>query len=78
MKGMVVKMKKKILTIIEVLLLILLIKLVATFIINEIFIQNYNKGKYNTDNLKILSITNFPESYILHYNQGNTLYQNGK
>ena len=30
------------------------------------------------NSLKILSLINFPESYIFHYNQGNVLYQNGK
>lgn len=71
-------MKKKVLTFLEVLLLLILIKLVATFIINEIFIQNYNKGKYDENSIKILSIINFPEGYVYHYNKGNILYQNEK
>lgn len=71
-------MKKKIFTFLEVLLLLILIKLVATFIINEIFIQNYEKGKYNINSIKILSVMNFPEGYIYHYNKGNILYKNEK
>lgn len=71
-------MNKKILTIIEVILLIILIKLFSTFLLNGIFIAKYNKEKYDLNDLKILSLINFPESYIFHYNQGNVLYQNGK
>lgn len=69
-------MKKKILTILEVLLLLILIKLVATFVINEIFIKKYDNGTYDIKSIKILSFANFPESYIVHYNRGNVYYQN--
>lgn len=71
-------MNKKILTIIEIILLLILIKLFLTFVLNEMFIVKYNKEKYDTNDLKILSLMNFPQSYIYHYNQGNVLYQNGK
>lgn len=69
-------MKKKILTILEVLLLLILIKLVATFVINEIFIKKYDNGNYDVKNIKILDFANFPESYIVYYNRGNIYYQN--
>ncbi|MCI8546214.1 MAG: hypothetical protein HFJ44_03165 [Clostridia bacterium] len=71
-------MNKKILTIIEIILLLILIKLFLTFLLNGIFIAKYNKEKYDINDLKVLSLINFPESYIYHYNQGNVLYQNGK
>lgn len=71
-------MNKKILTIIEIILLLILIKLFLTFLLNGIFITKYNKEKYDINDLKILSLINFPESYIFHYNQGNVFYQNGK
>lgn len=71
-------MKKRILTIFEVLLLLILIKLIATFIINEIFIKKYDNSEFDINNLKILSFANFPESYIVHYNRGNIYYQRGQ
>lgn len=71
-------MRRKILIITYVLLTLILLKLVATLLINEKFISDYNNEEYNEDTLKILSIINFPQSYILYYNQGNALYQKGE
>ena len=67
---------KRVLIIIYIILLVIVIKLVATFISNEIFISKYNNGRYNSDDVKSLFFLNVSEPYIAHYNYGNILYQN--
>ena len=65
---------KKILKIIFIILLIILIKFIYSFTINEIIIFNYNKKIYNTSLIKTLYILNFNQPYIAYYNEGNILY----
>ncbi len=68
-------MKKRTL-IIYIILILISIKLPATFLINESFISDYNKGIYNEKKIQKLFCLNIIESYIAHYNYGNVLYQN--
>ncbi len=69
-------MVRKLLIVFEIIVLIVLLKFSANFLINEKFISDYEKGKYNIKILSILSFPNLSQSYIYHYNRGNALYQN--
>lgn len=69
---------KKIIRIIYIILILILIKLIISFTVNEIYISKYEKGIYKENLVKILEILNYPESYIAHYNYGNYYYQNEK
>lgn len=69
---------KNFLKIIYIILLVILIKLMVTFIINEIFIAKYQDGRYNEADAKKLLIMNISQPYIAHYNYGNVLYKNGE
>ncbi len=67
-----------ILIIIEIVIVIIFLRFACVFFINERFLINYRKEKYNINSIKILAFANFSESYIYHYNQGNLFYKNGK
>lgn len=69
---------KKILKMLLIICIIILIKLLLSFSINEIIILNYNNKIYNSILVKTLYIFNFNESYIAYYNEGNILYQKKK
>ncbi len=58
--------------------MLLFVKLLVTFFVNEIVIVNYHKEIYQLNLLSGLSFLNFPESYIAPYNYGNVLYQLGQ
>ena len=47
----------------------------AKYIINEIFISNYEKEVYKTGAEKGLTEFNFPEGYVPYYNLGNAYYK---
>lgn len=66
---------KKIFWIFYIILILILLKLIFFFVINETFISDYKNEEYSDKKLKILSMLNFPESYIVHYNKGNVFYQ---
>ena len=66
---------KKILKITLIKLLLILIKLILSFSINEIIIRNYNNSIYNSTLIKSLYILNITEPYIAYYNEGNILYK---
>lgn len=68
---------KKIITFIYIFILIIFLKLVITFVTNEVFISKYNKGNYEKNLVKSLFVLNFSERYIAYYNYGNLLYQIG-
>lgn len=67
---------KKVLIIIYIVLLLILVKLISSFCINEIFILEYNEKKYKKDYVETLFILNISQPCIAHYNYGNVLYQN--
>ncbi len=69
---------KKTLKVVFIICLVVLIKLVLSFSINEIVIANYNKNVYNSSLIKSLYLFNFNEPYIVYYNEGNILYRTGK
>lgn len=71
-------MKRKILTVIYVILIVIMLKLIYNTIANNILISKYNNGEYSEDNAKALTHFNFIESYIANYNYGNILYQKGE
>ena len=58
-----------------IVLLVILLKLVFSFVINEVFISKYNSGNYDEGLVKKLFIMNFSEQYIAYYNYGNLLYK---
>ena len=66
---------RKVLTFIYLFILIVFLKLVITFVINEMYISKYNKGDYDKNLVKSLFVLNFSERYIAYYNYGNLLYQ---
>ena len=57
-------------------LCLLALKLIVSYVLNENFISQYNKGNYDPDNLRGLFALNWPESYVAPYNRGNALYHN--
>lgn len=66
---------KKVLNGLLLVLGLILIRLVSSFIINEIIIWNYNNDIYNTLLVRSLYVFNFNQSYIAYYNEGNILYK---
>ncbi len=58
--------------------ILILIRFVAVFGLNELMISNYHKGKYQTKWIDILYVLNLQQSYIDYYNHGNLLYQQGE
>ena len=67
---------KKVLKILLIPLFIILIRLVLSFMINEIIIHNFNHNKYSSTLIKCLYILNINEPYIAYYNHGNILFMN--
>ncbi|MCL1790440.1 MAG: tetratricopeptide repeat protein [Peptococcaceae bacterium] len=57
-----------------VVLCTLAVKLTVTFIYNEAFIAKYRAGDHDPKNMQGLFVLNWPESYVAHYNYGNTMY----
>lgn len=68
---------KKFLIFIYIIVILIFVKLVTTFCINEIVISKYNKENYDKTLAKSLFVLNFNEKYIAHYNYGNILYKIG-
>ena len=68
---------KKFFIAIYIVLIFIAVKLAFTFYTNEKFIDNYNEQIYSYDDIQYLFILNIFEPYIVHYNYGNILYQNG-
>ena len=67
---------KKIFIIIYAIFILILLKLIISFLINESFISKYNSRIYNSEDVKGLFILNVFEPYTAHYNNGNILYYN--
>lgn len=65
---------KKVLKITLVIFIIILIKLIITFTINEILISNYNNGINKEELIPILKKLNTNEPYIVYYNEANIKY----
>lgn len=59
------------------LVLIVAVFLGARYIINEVFLKDYEKEKYDVKLEKALLNLNFPESYLPYYNLGNAAYKQG-
>lgn len=55
---------------------IISVKFWANFILNGIFINQYQQGIYNESLLKTIMLANLPEEYIAHYNLGGAYYNN--
>lgn len=66
---------KKAIRIINIILIIILIKFVFSFVVNEMYISKYRKEIYKEGLVKSLKLLNFSERYIAHYNYGNYYYQ---
>jgi len=69
---------KKIIKIFYIILLVILLKLIISFVVNEVYIFKYKNGEYSEKLVEVLNVINFPESYVAPYNYGNLLYQEGK
>ena len=65
---------KKLLNVILVILIIIFVHLLSRYLVNEVFISNYNNEKYDSKVINYLFIINSPEPYVAHYNHGNDLY----
>ena len=70
-------MKRKIF-IIYIILICLTLKLIYNIVLNNILINRYNNGEYSEVQAKILTVANFPQSYVANYNYGNILYKNAE
>ena len=66
-------MKKALYVILGILVLVF-IHLLSRYLVNEAYIRTYNSGNYDSNLVKYLFIVNYPESYVAHYNYGNSLY----
>lgn len=71
-------MKRKILTVIYIILILLIIKMLYNSIINSVLINNYKEKQYSESQAKALTYINFIQSYVAPYNYGNILYQKGE
>ena len=71
-------MKRKLLIAINIILILIALKLLYSIVINSILVNKYENGEYSESLGSALTVLNFPESYIAHYNYGNVLYKNGK
>lgn len=71
-------MKKRVFSVIYIILILIFIKLLYNTVTNSILINQYNDGKYESSQGKKLTYLNFIQSYIGNYNYGNILYQNGQ
>jgi hypothetical protein len=65
---------KKVLNVVLVLFILLFIHLLSRYLVNEIYISNYNNSKYDSKLVNYLFVINSPEPYVAHYNYGNNLY----
>lgn len=74
-EGKACNVKRKILTGIYVIMLLICGKLAFNYIYNAIVIYRYHQYDY-TVNVKPLLVFNWSEPYIVHYNQGNLYYKN--
>lgn len=59
----------------SILLLLASGHLVFRHVINERFLSAYRSGKYDTMALEPALVLNFPQGYVLYYNEGNAYYQ---
>ena len=71
------KYVKKLLLIIIIICVIVLLKLIVKMLLNDSFIRNY-PDKEQEYRLKINTLVNIYEPYIVYYNYGNYLYQKEK
>lgn len=69
---------KKVYKIIFIVICVIFLKLFITFCINEYFITQYNKHKYDESLIEKLFFLNIYQPYIAHYNHGNVLYNKGE
>ena len=65
---------KKIMYPVIIIIGFIIIHLSFRYILNEVYINNYNNGNYSNSIVNFLKILNYPESYIAHYNKGNNYY----
>ena len=64
----------RIVNVISVVLLIIALFLGIRYIINGVFLINYNHGSYSVESQKFLQLVNIPEGYLPYYNAGNAYY----
>ena len=69
-------MKKKFMTGIYIVMVLITCKLVFNYFYNAAIIHEYNNYNYS-ENVEPLLICNWFQPYIVHYNNGNIKYQNG-
>lgn len=69
-------MKKKIFIILYLLFLVVVGKLIFTYVYNERIIKKASSGNYSS-NANMLTFANVYQPYIAHYNRGNIFYSQG-
>ncbi len=68
-------MRKKITIIMIILLSLILLKLISKNLLNNMFIEQYEKDEYSSSSLDINEVLNIYEPYIVKYNYGNYYYK---
>ncbi len=71
------KMLRWVIVVVTTVMLLLSVKLWVSFVLNELFIEKYNRGEYDKGLMETVMIVNIPEGYVAHYNLGNAYYQTG-
>lgn len=66
---------RKVFKVIVIVLIIVLVKLISSFAVNEMIIKDYNNGKYDETMIKFLYLGNLNQPYVVYYNNGNILYK---
>lgn len=71
-------MKRKIVIVIDIILILISFKLLYNIRANSRLINKYNNGEYTDDFARSLTYFNFLQRYVANYNYGNILYQKGE
>lgn len=69
---------KKVGYVLYIILFVICFHFSVRFFLNEIGIHRYHNYNFDNGIVNYLMILNYPEPYIVHYNKGNNLYQEGK
>ncbi len=65
---------KKMIKIFFIITILIFLRLIISFSINNVIISDYKKQVYDSKLIKTLYIFNFNQPYIAYYNEGNILY----
>lgn len=71
-------MKRNVLIVIYIIFILFTLKLLYNFAANNILVNKYNEGIYDSRQAESLTFLNFLQNYVAYYNYGNILFQNGE